>query len=222
MQEQSTVLGWLAAEFAAALGRALESMTGASPAIEFDSGEAPQAVEEGYLWWEQPLNLPADALIWSGAGPQAWEAIGGRVLESAGVEEQDRDTLRSTYLEIVSQALSGVAASMSSRLHKEVSLGAGQEGPPAAAVSYYSFQIKLADLEVHVQAAFSLSLAELLSQPAPSRENPEAAPPRVPVPVPAPNSIDLLLDVELPVSVSFGRAQLALKDVLKLTTGSIV
>ena len=35
-------------------------------------------------------------------------------------------------------------------------------------------------------------------------------------------SMDLLLDVELPVSVSFGRAQLQLKDVLKLTTGSII
>jgi flagellar motor switch protein FliN/FliY len=34
--------------------------------------------------------------------------------------------------------------------------------------------------------------------------------------------MDLLLDVELPVSVSFGRAQLFLKDVIKLTTGSII
>ena len=32
----------------------------------------------------------------------------------------------------------------------------------------------------------------------------------------------LLLDVELPVSVSFGRAQVPLREVLKLTTGSIV
>ena len=30
------------------------------------------------------------------------------------------------------------------------------------------------------------------------------------------------LDVELPVSVSFGGAEVSLKDVLKLTTGSIV
>ncbi len=30
------------------------------------------------------------------------------------------------------------------------------------------------------------------------------------------------MEVELPVSVSFGRAELALRDVLKLTTGSIV
>jgi flagellar motor switch protein FliN/FliY len=35
-------------------------------------------------------------------------------------------------------------------------------------------------------------------------------------------TFDLLLDVELPVSVSFGRAHVPLKDVLKLTTGSIV
>ena len=35
-------------------------------------------------------------------------------------------------------------------------------------------------------------------------------------------TFDLLLDVELPVSVSFGRAQVARKDVIKLTTGSIV
>ena len=35
-------------------------------------------------------------------------------------------------------------------------------------------------------------------------------------------TFDLLLDVELPVSISFGRAQVQLKDILKLTTGSIV
>jgi flagellar motor switch protein FliN/FliY len=38
----------------------------------------------------------------------------------------------------------------------------------------------------------------------------------------ASKTFDLLLDVELPVSVSFGRAQVALKDLIKLTTGSIV
>jgi len=37
-----------------------------------------------------------------------------------------------------------------------------------------------------------------------------------------PKTLDLLMDVELPVSISFGRAQAPLKDVLKLSTGSIV
>lgn len=35
-------------------------------------------------------------------------------------------------------------------------------------------------------------------------------------------SLDLLMDVELPVSVSFGKAEIPLKDALKLTSGSVV
>ena len=38
----------------------------------------------------------------------------------------------------------------------------------------------------------------------------------------APATMDLILDVELPVSISFGKTELPMKDVLKLTTGSIV
>jgi flagellar motor switch protein FliN len=35
-------------------------------------------------------------------------------------------------------------------------------------------------------------------------------------------NIDLLLDVELPVSVSFGNSEMLLKDVLKLGAGSVI
>lgn len=35
-------------------------------------------------------------------------------------------------------------------------------------------------------------------------------------------NIDLLLDVELPISISFGTAEMQLKDVLKLGTGSVI
>ena len=34
--------------------------------------------------------------------------------------------------------------------------------------------------------------------------------------------MELLLDIEMPVSISFGKTQLPMKDVLKLTTGSII
>ena len=37
-----------------------------------------------------------------------------------------------------------------------------------------------------------------------------------------PPTMELLLDVELPVSISFGKTEIPMKDVLKLTTGSIV
>jgi flagellar motor switch protein FliN/FliY len=35
-------------------------------------------------------------------------------------------------------------------------------------------------------------------------------------------TMDLLLEIELPVSISFGKINLPMRDVLKLTTGSIV
>lgn len=35
-------------------------------------------------------------------------------------------------------------------------------------------------------------------------------------------NIDLILDVELPVSVSFGNAEMQLKDILKLGSGSVI
>ena len=34
--------------------------------------------------------------------------------------------------------------------------------------------------------------------------------------------MSLLLDVDLPISISFGKTHLAMRDVIKLTTGSIV
>jgi flagellar motor switch protein FliN/FliY len=46
--------------------------------------------------------------------------------------------------------------------------------------------------------------------------------PRPPAGTEMPATMELLLDVELPVSISFGKTEILMKDVLKLTTGSIV
>jgi flagellar motor switch protein FliN/FliY len=39
---------------------------------------------------------------------------------------------------------------------------------------------------------------------------------------PAPGNIDLIMDIELGITVSFGNARMLLKDVMQLGTGSIV
>lgn len=39
---------------------------------------------------------------------------------------------------------------------------------------------------------------------------------------PGPPTLDLLLDVELPLSISFGKTYLPVREILKLSTGSIV
>jgi flagellar motor switch protein FliN/FliY len=226
----SATPSWLAENWAAQLTRAVESMAGEAPEVAFavhelSSGDLETGPDK-VCWWEQTFSLGTDSLIWIGAAPATWREIGNRVLRNAGVEEEDVETVRGTYLEILSQALSGLAGAVSARVHKEVSCSGGRESPPpSAAVAGYSFDLTFGEAAVPVLAAFNASWSSLSDSAPPedSREADRAAAARpASVAVFKPNSIDLLLDVELPVSVSFGRAQIALKDVIKLTTGSIV
>ena len=224
---------WLAEEWGRQITRAVESMTGESVLITFAPHPlAPAEIDpeqKEWLWWEQPLNLAPGARIWVGAASGISQEIGNRVLRSAGVDDATAEDIRSTYLEIVNQSLSGVASAATARIRKEVACVEGQSRPPAAApgLAAYAFELTLGEQAFSLLAVFSQALAEAAETPGQSA--PAAAPPgpapapgaRAPKPA-APGSIDVLLDVELPVSVSFGRAQLMLKDVLKLTTGSIV
>ena len=221
-------LAWLAEECARQLTRVLESMIGEAPLVSYGKHElqATEVEPEQFFWWEQPFNLAPDAAVWIGAGAPGWEEIGKRVLRSAGVEDEDAETLRSTYLEIVNQALSGIAGALSTRAGKEVTCQAGRQEPPVISsdITGYSFEINMGEVAIHALVAFQNSLAkqpEEAAAPEPV-ERAKADHPGQPAEGHKPNSIDLLLDVELPVSISFGRAQLALKDVIKLTTGSIV
>lgn len=230
---ESGATPWLAEEWGRQITRAVESMTGESVLITFAPHPlAPAEIDpeqKEWLWWEQPLTLSPGARIWVGAGTGTSQEIGNRVLRSAGVDDATAEDIRSTYLEIVNQSLSGVASAVTARMRKEVACVEGQSRPPTPApgLAAYAFELTLGEQAFSLLAVFSHALAEAAEtagQTAPAAAPPGTAPAasaRAPKPA-ATGSIDVLLDVELPVSVSFGRAQLMLKDVLKLTTGSIV
>jgi flagellar motor switch protein FliN/FliY len=221
---------WLSEELARQLTLIMEAMMGEAPYVTFVAHQLSaaelEAGDQALLWWEQGFSLGPAMLMWVGAERKNWEEIGNRILKSAGVEDGDPDSIRSTYLEIVSQALSGVAGKLSARARQEVACQNGREATPAGstdAVSY-SFEIGVGDVAFPVIGVFSKTLVDLPETP-PSSDAPgqaEPAPAKSMAGDGSKSAIDLLLDVELPVSVSFGRAQLPLKDVIKLTTGSIV
>jgi len=221
---------WLAEEWASQVTQVMESMTGAAPSVTYAPHQLLAAQIEPnqteLIWWEQPFSSGPEALAWIGAAIKSSEAIGNGVLKSAGVDDGDPETIRSTYLEIINQALSGVAGALSKRTRRETSCLEGRSTPPPSAdLKAYSFEINLGEQPFPILAVFSKSIEDL-PETSPEASQPKAAlppPSKVSVEeIPQKNPIDLLLDVELPVSVSFGRAQLALKDVIKLTTGSIV
>ncbi len=230
---------WLAEECARQLTHVLESMTGEEPSVSIAAQEINQKLKEDtgqseMLWWEQGFNLASGSPIWVGAAARSWEEIGNRILRSAGVEHSEPENIRGTYLEIIRQALSGVLGTLSARSGRQAACLEGRENSPPASsdATGFAFEIKIGELTVPILVYISRALANVQEE-IPTEPVAKSSASLVPA-IPAialggkpsspgsPGSIDLLLDVELPVSVSFGRAHLPLKDVIKLTCGSIV
>ena len=140
-------------------------------------------------------------------------ASGAAILRAAGIEESDPAKLKSEFLEIVRQALSGSGAgAWRARLERETLCEAGRRiGRTPAQGSWIGARriSKPPGCRRRFRSPSSRAADATAARSRRSRR-------------PKSKNFDLLLDVELPVSVSFGRAQVALKDVLKLTTGSIV
>jgi flagellar motor switch protein FliN/FliY len=212
--------------WAAELAQALAMMTGqqfrvASPSHRPGAGDAD-------LWWYQPLSLAPGAVLAVGAAPQVWSALGTRALQGAGIETVEESEARSTWLEIVQQSLSGAARSAAVKLRKPVECGTGEEHAASPSGSrYFSATIVAPDgvgfgIEVAASGELVLSLSEKVP-PAAAAEITEArsSAPTQEIQL-ASRTMDVLRDVHLPVSISFGTAQLPLRDVLKLSSGSVV
>ncbi len=222
------------------LAQVLESMTDHRPDVSWQpesgtiseiSSKAEDAGTREILWWEQPLQISPEMVVWVAAPQTAWEQAGTMTLRAAGLETIETAEARNTWLEILGQSLSALARSIGGLLGREVTCDAGVERKPDSEIRDWAlFTLKLGEAEpAHLVVGFSPKLLATVTVP-PSVEterreiapatsarasNAEQAPPHS-------RTMDLLLDVDLPVSISFGRAQLPLKDVLKLTTGSIV
>jgi flagellar motor switch protein FliN len=221
---------WLAEECARQLTQVLDAMNGETFTVSFTEAQEidGSANRDDVLWWEQSFNVAPGSPMWVGAVERSWQEIGNRVLRSAGVEDGESAIIRSTYLEIVRQAVSGTLEILSTRSGRKAVCLEGREDSPSASTDAlrFSFEIKVEEQVFPILMFFSQPLVHLQEGPLPAPVAVAIASgfPEIPDgPLGAkPGSIELLLDVELPVSVSFGRAHLPLKDVIKLTCGSIV
>lgn len=217
----------LANELANDLVRAIEGMTGEAPALAL--GDLAGPPRDGWITWRQRFNVSRGS-AWLGADRAVWIEIGSRTLKAAGIDDSDAESAKGTFAEILGQAFAMLARSISGRSGEDWACSEGLEmtGGPVSA-RWVEVQLTFADgYGAPLLVAFEDALLRAV-ETRPSRGGMEiatAAPaatlaPSV-EPLPKSRTLELLLDVELPVSVSFGRAQLALKDVIKLTTGSIV
>jgi flagellar motor switch protein FliN/FliY len=148
---------------------------------------------------------------------------------SAGVADAGLDDARGAYLEIIAQAASGVAQALSVRLERPVAtltaqqIELGQEELRDTTL-LYAVDISLQETpprRIYVGWTNALELASASAEGQQEGAEVDALRRRALQPEKS-TTFDLLMEVELPVSVSFGRAQLPLRDVLKLNSGSIV
>ena len=185
------------------------------------------------LWWYQPLDVATGTGIWVGAAEETWSALGRQVLAAAGVETPDHTELKDTYLEVLRQSFGVLARSVGSQLGREITATGGIEQEPVAELAF-SCEIAIsAGGNELPRLAFCISneMLEALQncikpEAAGSSQNPQPAPAgeanATQFSDRACGTLDLLLDVEMPVSVSFGRTQVRVQDILKLITGSII
>jgi flagellar motor switch protein FliN/FliY len=218
------------------LAQVLESMTDQRPQVHWEAANGPLNEVGGggdFLWWEQPFQIDPQAAIWIGAPQSTWEYAGALTLKAAGLETVETTEAKNTWCEILGQSLAVVARSIGTLLHREVTTeNGGERAAGPSLTEWASVTLKFAPPDAPPDAppllvALSSKLLALIAAPPPAAEVPTRSAPKVDsggeTTAPAHSrTMDLLLDVDLPVTISFGRALLPMKDVLKLTTGSIV
>ncbi len=212
--------------FTAGLAQVFESMVEKRPEVTCEEPGKPLPDEE-MLWWEQPLQIDPAMKIWAGAPRTTWEYSGALTLKAAGLETVEPAEARNTWLEIAGQALSMLARSIGATLGRETVCEGGLERAPDPVAECFPIRIAFDEAPLDaVYIAFSSKLLETLAAPqsaAGGDAPPEDAPAQPGQKTPARSrTMELLLEVDLPVSISFGKTQLPMRDVIKLTTGSIV
>jgi len=215
---------------------ALEGMLGEPWPASFHDAPTPEDIGRN-LCWSQILNLSKEPMILVSAESAAWREIGTRALVAVGLEDPEESDVKATYLELLTQALSGLAGYLTQKAGIEVALESGLEAPlpePGGGLQLQCLRLTsptgfTADLFVRVEPALKDAIrqrqVELGKAPASAygeqnESQPESRRAAGAAGTPS-QAMDILLDVEMPVSISFGRTHLALKDVIKLSTGSI-
>ena len=200
-----------------ALGKALESMTGRQFSIAPERKSPPESYGDS-LVWNTVLSSSPGASLWFIAPRELWNMAGRMTLEAAGIDEVGDSECRSTWIEICGQAMAAVAAGITGDVGREITPASGTEqDTQPEGIDWTVFAIRNHDGEVfRLRVAWTPEVAALYERGV------SFDPTALPNDATVSKTFDLLLDVALPVSVSFGKTSLQIREVLKLNTGSIV
>jgi flagellar motor switch protein FliN/FliY len=197
--------------------RAVEMFSGEQPGITCGRTKNLASSEiSDLLWWKQTFVGSGEFTVWIGAKEATWLALSGAAGSGPSEEAQ------STYLEIVGQAQHGAATVVSVGLPKPVRCQEGQisAAPKVDGFLYALVGLTLASGElpaitIAVEPAIAAVFGGAAHEESPSKQARPEAQTMTPM-------LERLMDLELPLSVALGRAQMPIRDVLKVTSGSLI
>jgi flagellar motor switch protein FliN/FliY len=209
-----------------ALAAALNGLTAAGFEVALSDRNDTEQPDEP-LVWRQAFSLAPGAVLWLIAGKDLWEAVGQMILGGAGIDSATDEDCRSTWLEIAGQTMGGIASAITADQGCEVLATDGAEDgempgeQPAEANSPQSVLLEVRNsVEIwYVRIAWTDQFGQACTGPAARALQAAGAAAHEGN---TSKTLDLLLDVALPVSVSFGKTSLQIREVLKLNTGSVV
>ena len=210
--------GRIAHHLEEAFASALNSLVGKPCSFTLNPGGDAPEIEEPLVWQQSFSAIPRPAL-WIAAGRALWKASAHEILGAVGADAITDDDCRATWHEIASQTVSGLAARITEDIGSEITATAGDQIPvEPAGITWIPGTVRIEEQTWPVNIAWSPELITLGGAQPPSRPDPNARRRDNAVS----KTFDLLLDIALPVSVSFGKTCLQVREVLKLNTGSIV
>ena len=224
------IIEWLVAQWMTRFGEITLSMGDLQPKMQVNHLE--QMPKEELLWWEQHFDCSTNP-VWVGAPEETWTELGRLILMGAGVDSAPPSEIKDTYLEIIRQSMGSLAQDIGERISTQVSAEKGSESaPPGTEKHVLQIEAALPAKTGQFYLVIANDLCRFLNSRSTQNEEapaPVAAAPKAPVD-PAGDqalalgsrTLELLMDVELPVSVSFGRTSLKLQDAMRLITGSLI
>jgi flagellar motor switch protein FliN/FliY len=175
-------------------------------------GEDPLDGAGAWAWWSGGLSTHSGANFFIGAPDETWEKL-GRGGSSENTRENAFALVSRCFAKAVGEQLGDRAAAQD----------AGASGAPSKDWTRVSIEIRYPAGEwPSAGCVLSPEFEDALGDP--EKTDPAPAPVRSPASSTGGrmNPSDMLMHVQVPVSVSFGATQIRMKDLLSLTTGSVV
>lgn len=210
--------GLLEELFSKSLAQSIASLTGE----DADVAAGPVfGTDSNLLWFTWNLKPEGPGALSFGGPKQPWVDLGKKILAMGEDEEPDMELIDSTLAEIASQVAGSITTFLNHQYQRQMETGTirAREAAiaPDAGVSISFHEVRLAGNSIPVSFRVPESLFQSLIPVKQQQETTAAA-----VSPADAGKLELLFDVEMPVSISIGRAKMPLKDVVKLTTGSVV